>query len=92
MAHSESKPNPPRKPRIFEWFAALAFLLGGFSALNKYRTDGYISMGTGGVSNVTTYSGGMAIFVIAITLGLGLILTLWCARAWYQYMRRSKRR
>jgi len=92
MTQSASKPNPPRKPRLYEWFTALAFLLGGFSALNKFRRDGYISMGTGGFSNVTTYSGGMAIFVIAISIGFGLILTLWCARAWYQSVRRSKGR
>jgi hypothetical protein len=92
MTHNESKPNPPPKPQLFEWFTALAFLLGGFFVLNNFRRDGYISMGTGGFSNVTTYSGGMAIFVIAIGLGFGLILTLWCGWAWYQNVRRSKRK
>jgi hypothetical protein len=92
MTQSASKPNPPRKPRSYEWFTALGFLLGGLFVLNKFRCDGYISMGTGGFSNVTTYSGGMAIFVIAITIGFGLILTLWCGWAWYQNVRRSKKR
>jgi hypothetical protein len=57
----------------------------GVGMLLKFRDEGFIVITR--VTQGEEYRGSVAVFVIVVTLGVGVALTAWCVLVWWRSRR-----
>ena len=79
----------PRKPHLSVWLFSFLLLLGGLRWLYMFLKYGFIT-----VSRVNTgerYTGSLAVFVIGVTLAVGLLVLGSAIRLWWLFKKGQQR-
>ena len=79
----------PRKPHGSVWLFSFLLILGGLRWLYMFLEYGFITITR--VNTGERYTGSLAVFVIGVTLAIGLLVLGYAIRLWWTYKKGQER-